>query len=112
MHRGLLIIASSLAITVQAENEALQQLVLEVAQNKQEAQRRVAGLKHKYGNLLAKVQLAFPLSGPTPHSSRACQLHCHVHTQDWRLSATELVFRLTSFCRAFATCCVDCWFRQ
>ena len=40
---------------MQAENEALQQLVLEVAQNKQEAQRRVATLKQKYGNLLAKV---------------------------------------------------------
>ena len=40
---------------MQAENEALQQLVLEVAQNKQEAQRRVAGLKQKYSNLLAKV---------------------------------------------------------
>ena len=41
----------------QAENEALQQLVLEVAHNKQEAQRKVAGLKQKYSNLLAKVGL-------------------------------------------------------
>ena len=48
---------------MQAENEALQQLVPEVAQNKQEAQRKVAGLKQKYSNLLAKV----PISS----------LHCH-----------------------------------
>ena len=47
---------------MQAENEALQQLVLEVAQNKQEAQRRVANLKQKYGNLLAKVKLASSFS--------------------------------------------------
>ena len=40
---------------VQAENEALQQLVMDVAHNKQEAHRKVAGLKQKYGNLLAKV---------------------------------------------------------
>ncbi|KAL0019255.1 hypothetical protein WJX77_003507, partial [Trebouxia sp. C0004] len=39
---------------LRAENEALQQLVLEVAHNKQEAQRKVAGLKQKYSNLLAK----------------------------------------------------------
>lgn len=44
---------------MQAENEALQQLVLDVAQNKQEAQRKVAGLKQKYGSLLAKVQHTF-----------------------------------------------------
>ena len=43
---------------MQAENEALQQLVLDVAQNKQEAQRKVASLKQKYGTLLAKVQRA------------------------------------------------------
>lgn len=42
-------------VGVQAENEALQQLVLDVAHNKQEAQRKVAGLQHKYGNLLSKV---------------------------------------------------------
>lgn len=41
---------------MQAENEALQQLVLDVAQNKWDAQRRVAGLKQKYSNLLAKVK--------------------------------------------------------
>ncbi|KAL3139315.1 hypothetical protein ABBQ38_003653 [Trebouxia sp. C0009 RCD-2024] len=43
---------------LRAENEALQQLVLDVAQNKQEAQRKVAGLKHKYGNLLSKTDEA------------------------------------------------------
>jgi hypothetical protein len=45
-----------LLVLCQAENEALQQLVLEVAHNKQEAQRKVAGLKQKYSNLLAKVR--------------------------------------------------------
>ena len=40
---------------VQAENEALQLLVMEVAQNKQDAQHKVSGLKQKYSNLLAKV---------------------------------------------------------
>lgn len=55
---------------MQAENEALQQLVLDVAQNKQEAQRKVAGLKQKYGNLLAKVKhTTFPAF---PHSAAAC----------------------------------------
>ena len=39
----------------QAENEALQRLVLEVAQNKQDAQRKVAALCENYGVLLAKV---------------------------------------------------------
>lgn len=43
---------------LRAENEALQQLVLEVAHNKQEAERKVAGLKQKYSNLLAKIDEA------------------------------------------------------
>ena len=42
---------------VQAENEALQLLVMEVAQNKQDAQRKVSGLKQRYSNLLAKVKM-------------------------------------------------------
>jgi len=54
---------------LQAENEALQQLVLEVAQNKQEAQRKVAGLKQRYSNLLAKVP------APLLHCTR-CALSC------------------------------------
>ena len=40
---------------LQAANEALQRLVLEVAQNKQDAQRKVASLLAKYEDLLAKV---------------------------------------------------------
>lgn len=42
-------------LVLQAANEALQQLVLEVAQNKQDAQRKVASLLAKYEDLLAKV---------------------------------------------------------
>ena len=53
MRKGVCLPTS--AFCCQAENEALQQLVLEVAQNKQEAQRKVGGLKQKYSNLLAKV---------------------------------------------------------
>ena len=40
---------------VQAENEALQQLVLEVAENKQAAQEQVARLREKFANLVAQV---------------------------------------------------------
>lgn len=40
---------------VQAENEALQQLVLEVADNKQAAQEQVARLQEKFANLMAQV---------------------------------------------------------
>ena len=58
-------------LSVQAENEALQQLVLDVAQNKQEAQRKVAGLKQKYGNLLSKVRRS-----PPCHAAMASQLSC------------------------------------
>ncbi len=44
----------------QAENEALQALVVEVAANKAEARNRVATLKEKYTQLLARVSV--PLS--------------------------------------------------
>ena len=40
---------------VQAENKALQQLVLEVADNKQAAQEQVARLREKFANLVAQV---------------------------------------------------------
>ena len=43
------------AVTVQAENEALQKLVLEVAANKKEAKQRVAGLRDKYEDLVSQV---------------------------------------------------------
>ena len=59
---------------MQAENEALQQLVLDVAHNKQEAQRRVAGLKQKYGNLLAKVK--HTISAVSLHASFCCCQCC------------------------------------
>ena len=39
----------------QAENDALQQLVVEVAANKAEARAKVARLKEKYNHLLKKV---------------------------------------------------------
>jgi hypothetical protein len=39
----------------QAENDALQQLVVEVAVNKAEARAKVARLKEKYNHLLKKV---------------------------------------------------------
>lgn len=47
----------------QAENEALQALVVDVAANKAEARKRVAALKEKYSELLAKVAAAVPFLG-------------------------------------------------
>lgn len=46
---------------MQAENEALQALVVDVAANKAEARKRVAALKEKYSELLAKVDEDVPL---------------------------------------------------
>ena len=40
---------------MQAENEALQQLILEVAQDKSEARQRVGRLKDKYAGLVSKM---------------------------------------------------------
>ena len=42
---------------VQAENEALQGLVVEVAANKDEARGKLDGLRTKYSKLLSKVRL-------------------------------------------------------
>ena len=41
---------------VQAENEALQGLVVEVAANKDEARGKLEGLRTKYSKLLSKVR--------------------------------------------------------
>lgn len=65
---------------MQAENEALQQLVLDVAQNKQEAQRKVAGLKQKYSNLLAKVST--PLFSLTASPAAVASLAAAAATAD------------------------------
>lgn len=43
-------------LPVQAENDALQSLVLEVAANKAEARAKVARLKEKYNHLLRKAR--------------------------------------------------------
>ena len=51
----------------QAENEALQALVVDVATNKTEARKRVAALKEKYSELLAKVGEAVPFRPDARH---------------------------------------------
>ena len=53
----------------QAENEALQALVVDVAANKAEARKRVAALKEKYSELLAKVGAAVPFRADAGHSA-------------------------------------------
>ena len=72
-------------VVVQAENEALQQLVLDVADNKQAAQEQVARLRQKFANLVAQVSChaCHMLSDPrlrvhpsscAGHSMRKCWL--------------------------------------
>ena len=51
-------VASQL-VCVQEENEALQQLVLEVAANKKAAREKIASLKQDYNELLKEVKV-FP----------------------------------------------------
>ena len=40
----------------QEENEALQQLVLDMAANKKDARQRVAGLRQKFNDLVSEVR--------------------------------------------------------
>lgn len=50
---------ASHVVYVQEENEALQQLVLEVAANKKAAREKIASLKQDYNELLKEVEF-FP----------------------------------------------------
>lgn len=50
---------ASQVVYVQEENEALQQLVLEVAANKKAAREKIASLKQDYNELLKEVKV-FP----------------------------------------------------
>lgn len=82
------------ALCCQAENEALQQLVLEVAQNKQEAQRKVAGLKQKYSNLLAKVS--------SPHHSHCLSPYfCYKRQKMKSMSSSNVTHKFLKLLQMF-----------
>lgn len=66
---------------VQAENEALQALVVDVAANKAEARKRVAALKEKYSELLAKVGEAVPSGADAGHFACSRTLSFCQHNQ-------------------------------